>query len=43
MYARIPFGIINVGATFPRAMDITFVGEQEKFVVVSLDDITIFF
>ena len=37
-----PFGLINAGATFQRAMDIAFVGEQDKFVVVYLDDITFF-
>lgn len=42
MYARMPFGLINSEATFQRAMDIAFVGGQEKFMVVYLDDITIF-
>ena len=42
MYARMPFGLINAGATFQRAMDITFVGEQDKFLAVYLDDITVF-
>jgi len=41
MYARIPFGLINVGENFQREMDIEFVGEHAKFVVVYLDDITI--
>lgn len=40
MYARIPFGLMNVGATFQRAMDIAFVGY--KFVVIYLDDVTVF-
>ena len=40
MYARMPFGLMNVGATFRRAMDIAFVGDE--FVVVYLDDVTIF-
>ena len=42
MYARMPFGLINAGATFQRAVDIAVVGEQDKFLVVYLDDITIF-
>lgn len=42
MYARMPFGLINAGPTFQRAMDIAFVGEHDKFVVVYLDDITVF-
>ena len=42
MYARMPFGLINAEATFQRAMDIAFVGEQDKFLVVYLDDITVF-
>ena len=42
MYARMPFGLINTRATFQRAMDITFTGEQDKFVVVYLDDINVF-
>ena len=33
---------MNVGATFQRAMDIDFVGEKEKFVVIYLDDITVY-
>ena len=40
MYARMPFGLMNVGATFQRAMEIGFVGD--KFVVIYLDDVTIF-
>ena len=42
MYARMPFGLINAGATFQRAMDIAFIGEHDQFVVVYLDDITVF-
>ena len=42
MYGKMPFGLMNVGATFQRAMDITFEGERDKFVVVYLDDITVF-
>ena len=42
MYDKMPFGMMNAGATFQRAMDIDFVGEKEKFVVIYLDDITVF-
>jgi hypothetical protein len=42
MYDKIPFGLMNAGATFQRAMDITFVGEKDKFIVIYLDDLTIF-
>ena len=42
MYAKIPFGLMNVGATFQWAMDIAFVDEKDKFIVIYLDDITIF-
>ena len=42
MYDKIPFGLMNAGATFQRAMDIAFVGERDKFVVIYLDDITVF-
>ena len=34
MYAKMPFGLMNVGETFQRAMDIAFIGERDKFVVV---------
>jgi hypothetical protein len=42
MYDKIPFGLMNAGATFQRAMDIAFVGERDKFVVIYLDDLTVF-
>ena len=42
MYDKMLFGLMNAGATFQRAMDIAFVGEKEKFVVIYLDDITVF-
>ena len=41
-YRRIPFGLINAGATFQRAMDIAFRGLIGRSVVIYLDDITIF-
>ena len=42
MYEKIPFGLMNAGETFQRAMDISFVGERDKFIVIYLDDLTIF-
>ena len=30
------------GGTFQRAMDIAFIGEKDKFVVIYLDDILVF-
>ena len=41
-YRRIPFGLINDGSTFQRAMDITFWGLIDHYVVVYLDDVKIF-
>jgi hypothetical protein len=37
-----PFGLINVGATFQCAMDIAFRGLVNKSVVIYLDDVTVF-
>jgi hypothetical protein len=42
MYEKMPFGLMNPGATFQRAMDIDFIGEKDRFVVIYLDDITVF-
>lgn len=42
MYSKMPFGLMNAGATFQRAMGIAFVGEKDKFVPVYLDDITVY-
>jgi hypothetical protein len=42
MYVKIPFGLINVRATFQREMDISFVHELGRFIVIYLDDITVF-
>ena len=41
-YRKIPFGLINAGATFQRAMDIAFRGLINHSVVVYLDEITAF-
>ena len=42
MSAKMPFGLMNARATFQRAMDITFSEENDRFVVIYLDDITIY-
>ena len=42
MYRRIPFGLINDGETFQRAMDIDLCGLIGHSVVVYLDAVTIF-
>jgi hypothetical protein len=42
MYDKMPFGLMNVGATFQRAMDIAFIGERDKFEVIYLDNLIIF-
>ena len=41
-YRRIPFGLINVGATFQREIDIYFWGLIGHSVVFYLDDVTVF-
>ena len=42
MYANMPFGLMNAGATFQWAMDIAFADEKDKFVVIYMDDITVY-
>jgi hypothetical protein len=42
MYENMPFGLMNAGATFQRAMYIDFIGEKDRFVVIYIDDITVF-
>jgi hypothetical protein len=42
MYKKIPFGLMNAGATFQSDMDISFIGEKDRFVVIYPDDITVF-
>ena len=41
-YWKIPFGLINAGAMFQRAMDIAFCGLLGKSMVFYLNDITLF-
>jgi hypothetical protein len=42
MYDKMPFSLMNVGATFQCTMDITFIRERDKFVVIYLDHLTVF-
>ena len=42
MYAKMPFGLMNAGATFQRVMEIAFLEEEDRFVFINLDDITIY-
>ena len=37
-----PFGLMNIGEAFQRAMDITFRGLSGHYVVVYLDDVIVF-
>eukprot|EP00253_Pinus_taeda_P034691 PITA_34691 len=41
-YAKMPFGLKNVGATFQQPMDIVFATEKDVFLVVYLNDLTVF-
>ena len=41
-YAKVPFGLINAGENFQWAMDISFRGVINRFMVVYLDDITMY-
>ena len=42
MYANMSFGLMNAGATFERAMDISFADERETIVVIYMDGITVY-
>ena len=42
MFAKMPFGLMNVGATFQREMSIAFSEENDRFAIIYLDDITMF-
>jgi hypothetical protein len=42
MYAKMPFGLMNARDTFHRVMDITFTEENDKFIMIYLDDITVY-
>ena len=42
MYVKMPFGLMNAGATFQMAMDIAFSEDIGYFIIIYLDDITIY-
>ena len=42
LYMKMPFGLMNAGATFQRAMDISFSEEISYFIVIYLDEITVY-
>ena len=42
MYAKMPFGLMNAGETFQRAMDIDFDNEKDNILVIYLDEIIVF-
>jgi hypothetical protein len=42
LHLRMPFALINAGATFQRAMDMDFRGLINKCVVVYLDDVIVY-
>jgi hypothetical protein len=42
MYAKMPFCLMNAGENFQMAMEIAFSDENNKFIVIYLDDITVF-
>ena len=41
-YVKMHFGLMNVGATFQREMDISFADEIGRFIVIYIDDITLY-
>jgi hypothetical protein len=42
MYVKMPFVLMNASATFQREMDIAFVDELGIFIVIYLDDVTVY-
>jgi hypothetical protein len=42
MYVKMHFDLMNVGANFQREMDISFVDETGKFIVIYLDDVNVY-
>ncbi|KAH9313585.1 hypothetical protein KI387_022212, partial [Taxus chinensis] len=42
VYVKMPFGLMNAGATFQRAMDVAFSSYINDFIDVYQDDVTVF-
>ncbi len=42
MYVKMPFGLMNAGENFQRAMDFTFADEMDHSIVIYLNDIAVF-
>jgi hypothetical protein len=42
IYAKMPFGLMITGETFQHAMELAFIGERYKFVVIYMDGIIVF-
>jgi hypothetical protein len=42
MYDKMPFGLMNARDNFQRAMDISFIIERDKFIVIYLEYLTVF-
>jgi hypothetical protein len=42
MYDKMPFGLMNAGAMFQCDMDIAFIRERDKFIVIYLDYLMVF-
>ena len=42
MYVKMTFGLMNIGATFHREMGIAYVDELGRFIIIYLDDITLY-
>jgi hypothetical protein len=41
-FLRMPFGLMNTGATFQREIDYAFVDIKDCFIIIYLDDMIVF-